>query len=133
MLSGKNGKSSKKGQKYISLLFELKLLLYCKCILAALLQSRAQYLKIFVLNKALNFVLLVPPSRLIYYGPANWSFRGQIPCANFFVIIYYEVLYFFSESVFPIFFIFFFFAFWRKKIRRHLIKSVLNWCSARFS
>ena len=130
MLSTKNGKSSKKGQKCICLLFELKLLLCCKCILATLLQSRAQYLKIFVLNKALNFVLFVPPSGLIYYGPANWSFRGQIPCANFFVIIYYEVLYFFSESIFPKFF---FFAFWRKKIRRYLIKSVLNLCSARFS
>ena len=39
---------------------ELKEFLYCKCILAKLLQSRAQYLKIFVLGKVLNFVLFVP-------------------------------------------------------------------------
>ena len=25
-------------------------------------------------------------SGLIYYGPANWSFRRQIPCANYFII-----------------------------------------------
>ena len=24
---------------------------------------------------------------LIYYEPANWSFRRQIPCANYFIII----------------------------------------------
>ena len=40
---------------------------------------------------------------LIYYGPANWSFRRQIPRANYFIIIiYYEVfLYFFSLSISP--------------------------------
>ena len=41
-------------------LFELKKFLYCKRILTTSLQSRAQYLKIFVLKKVLNFVLLVP-------------------------------------------------------------------------
>ena len=36
-------------------------------------------------------------SGLIYYGPVNWSFRRQTPCANYFIIIvYYEgFLYFF--------------------------------------
>ena len=43
------------------LLFDLKEFLYCKCILATLLQNRVQYLKIFVLKKILNFVLRVPP------------------------------------------------------------------------
>ena len=38
---------------------------------------------------------------LIYYGLANLLFRKQIPCANYFIIIYYEAfLYFFSESNF---------------------------------
>ena len=48
---------------------------------------------------------------LIYYGPANLSFRSQIPCANYFLnIIYYEVfLYFFFRINFLIFFFFFFF------------------------
>ena len=61
---------------------------------------------------------------LIYYGPANWSFRRHIPYANYFIIIiYYEVfLYFFpnnfSKKVY-------FFVFWRKKIRRHLVKAVV--------
>ena len=33
---------------------------------------------------------------LIYYGPANWSFSRQIPCANYFTIImYYEVVFVF--------------------------------------
>ena len=41
--------------------FELKGFLYCKCILATLLQNRTQYLKIFVLNKVLNFVLVTLP------------------------------------------------------------------------
>ena len=46
---------------------------------------------------------------LIYYEPANWSFRRQTPGVNYFVIIYYEVfLYFFSESIFPKKFFFFF-------------------------
>ena len=39
----------------------MKEFIYCKGILAILLQNRAQYLKIFVLNKVLNFVLLFPP------------------------------------------------------------------------
>ena len=38
---------------------------------------------------------------LIYYGPANWSFRRPIPLPNYFIIIiiFYEV-YFFPESIF---------------------------------
>ena len=55
------GKSFEKGQKCICPLFELKSFLYCKCILATLLKNRAQYLKIFVLGKVPNVVLLVPP------------------------------------------------------------------------
>ena len=65
------------------------------------------------------------PIGLIYCGPSNWSFRRQIPCANhFMIIVYYEVhlhLFFrvnFSKKTY-------FFAFWRKKIRRHLVKVVL--------
>ena len=42
-------------------LFELKELRYCKRTLATLLQNSAQYLKIFVLTKVLNFVSLFPP------------------------------------------------------------------------
>ena len=40
---------------------------------------------------------------LIHYGPANWSFKRQIICANYFIIIiYYEVFFvFFSDSIFP--------------------------------
>ena len=38
---------------------------------------------------------------LIYYEPGNWSFRRQIPYANYFIIIYYEVfLYFFFLNQF---------------------------------
>ena len=39
---------------------------------------------------------------LIYYGPANWSFRRPIPCANYFIIIiFYEVfLHFFPNQFF---------------------------------
>ena len=62
---------------------------------------------------------------LIYYGLANWSFRKQIPRANYpIIIICYEVF------LFLFFFriIFFknciFFAFWGKKIMRHLLKDV---------
>ena len=64
-------------------------------------------------------------NELFFSRPANWSFRGQIPCANYFIIIiYYEVfLYFFSASIFPK--KLYFFVFWSKKIRRHLVKSIL--------
>ena len=55
------GKRFRKGQKCICPLFELKEFLYYKSILATLLLNRAQYLKIFVLTKVPNFVLLVPP------------------------------------------------------------------------
>ena len=65
-------------------------------------------------------------SGLIYYGPANWSFRRQIPCANcFIIIIYYEVfLYFFFHINFPPKMDFS--AFWHKKISRHLVKGVCS-------
>ena len=46
--------------KCICPLSELKGFLYCDGILATLFQNRAQYLKIFVLSKVLNFILLVP-------------------------------------------------------------------------
>ena len=41
-------------------------------------------------------------SGLIYYGPANWSFRRQRPWTNYFIIIiYYEVfLYVFPNQFF---------------------------------
>ena len=99
------------------LLSELKEFLYCKCILATLLQNRAQYLKIFVLKKVLNFFLFVTPMAnfvLTYYAPANWSFRRQILRTNYFIIIiYYEVfLYFLLNQFFQKIV---FFAFWWKK------------------
>ena len=40
---------------------------------------------------------------LTCYGPTNWSFRRQIPCAHYFIIIiiYYEFfLYFFPNQFF---------------------------------
>ena len=48
-------------------------------------------------------------SGLMYYRPANWSFRRQMLCANYFIITYYIYIYiyiniyivFFSESGFP--------------------------------
>ena len=41
-------------------------------------------------------------SGLINFAPANWSFRRQIPCANYrIIIIYFKVFFvFFSESIF---------------------------------
>ena len=51
LLSSKKRKSSEKGKKYICPLFEWKEFLYWECILATLLQNRAQYLlKIVVLS-----------------------------------------------------------------------------------
>ena len=32
---------------------------------------------------------------LIYYGPANSSFRRQIPCSNYFIIIIYHEVFFY--------------------------------------
>ena len=90
--SVKREKVRKKGQNCICPLFELKELLCCKCILATFLQNIAQYLKIFVLGKVPNFVLLVPPvvwftmvlqtghledssmRELFYYYYLLWSF-----------------------------------------------------------
>ena len=66
---------------------------------------------------------------LIYNGPANWSFRRQIPLFfwYFIIIIYYEVFVFFFRINFSqFFFFFFFFAFWHKKIRRQPVKGVLK-------
>ena len=63
-------------------------------------------------------------SDLIYYGPANWAFRRQITCADYFIIIiYHEVfcIFFpinFSKKLFS-------FLLWRKKISRHLVKGFL--------
>ena len=55
------GKRLRKRQKCICPLFEFKEFLYYKSISATLLPNRAQYLKLFVLTKVPNFVLLVPP------------------------------------------------------------------------
>ena len=55
-------------------------------------------------KRGTQFCSACSSSGLIYYEPANWSFRRQIPCANYFIIIiiYYEVfLYFFPNPVFP--------------------------------
>ena len=72
-------------------------------------------------------------SGLMYYRPANWSFRRQMLCANYFIITYYIYIYIY-KYIYSIFFrIRFskkkpgFFAFWRKKIRRHLVKGVLSY------
>ena len=63
-------------------------------------------------------------SGLIYHGPANWSFRRQIPRTGYFIIIvYYEVFCIFLLNQF--FQKIVFFAFWRKKIRSHFVKGVL--------
>ena len=90
-------------QKCICPLFELKEFLYCKCILATLLQSKAQYLKIFVLSikQGNRFCSVCFSISVIYYGPANWSCRRQIPCVNYFIIIiFYEVFLCFFLSQF---------------------------------
>ena len=114
------GKSSEK-TKCISSLFELN----WKCILATLLQNRAQYLKIFVLSKVLNFVLLVPP--VVWFimdlqtGHLEDRYHGRIIL----------LLLSFTTKIFCIFFRInfskklYFFAFWRKKISTHLVKGVL--------
>ena len=81
--------------------FVIERIPYCKCILATLLQNRGQYLKIFVLSKVLNFILLVPQwSDLLW--TCKLVTRRQIPCPNYFIIImYYEVfLYFFPNQFF---------------------------------
>ena len=62
---------------------------------------------------------------LIYYEPENWSFRRQIPYANYFIIIIYYEVFFFFFFLNQFFQKIVFFAFWRKKIRRHLVKGVL--------
>ena len=50
-------------------------------------------------------------SGLIYYGSENWSFRREMPCANYFIIvIYYEdFLYFVPTQFFVVFFVVVFF------------------------
>ena len=50
-------------------LFELKEFLYCKCILATLLQ------KDICIKERTRFCSSCSSIVLIYYGPANWSFR----------------------------------------------------------
>ena len=78
------------------------------------------------IKKGTQFCSAFSSSGLIYYGPADWSFRRQISCANYFVIIiFYEgFIYIFPSQFFPKI-VFIFFAFWRKEIRRHLAKIVL--------
>ena len=77
--------------------------LYRKCILATLLENRAQYLKIFVLINGTQFCSARSSIGLIYSGPVNWSFRREMPCVNYFVIIIYSK---FPRPP-PIFFFFF--------------------------
>ena len=68
-------------------------------------------------KQGIQFCSACSSSGLIYYGPANCSFRRQMSCANYFfiiiiiiiiitiIIIYYEVfLYFSPYQFFPIFF-----------------------------
>ena len=116
--------------KCICPLFELKGFLYCEGILATLFQNRAQYLKIFVLSKVLNFILLVP--LLVWFTmdlqTGHLEDRYHYFFWYFIIIIYYEVfVFFFPNQFFPnIFFFFFFFAFWHKKIRRQPVKGVLK-------
>ena len=106
-------------------LFELKKFLHCKCILVNLFQNKTHYLKIFVFSKLVNLVLLVPP--VVWFTiDLQIGHLKDIPCANYFFIIYYEgFLYFFrinfSKKLY-------FFAFWRKNqesVRKHLVKGVL--------
>ena len=39
-------------------------------------------------------------SALIYYEPANWSFRSHIPRVNYFIVIYKEVFLYFYPNQF---------------------------------
>ena len=118
------GKKFLKGEKCICLLFELKEFLYCKCILAILLQSQAQNWKIFVLSKVLNFVLLVHP--LVWFtmdlqtGHLEDRYHAQIILLLLFTMRFFCI--FFRDNFPPKMY---FFALWRKKIMRHLVKVVL--------
>ena len=72
-----------------------------------------------------QFCSVCSSSGLIYYGLANWSFRKQIPCANYpIIIICYEVFLFLCFFRIIFFQKLYFFAFWRKKIMRYLVKDV---------
>ena len=92
--------------------------------LATLLQSREQYLKTIILSKVPNFVLLAHPvvwfTMDLQTGHLEDKYQARI-----------IVLLLFTMRIFCIFFqinfsIFFFFSiFWRKNIRRHLVKDAL--------
>ena len=124
MLTSRKGKSSEKGQKCICPLFEFKKFLHCKCILATLLQNRAQYLNIFVLSKILNFALLVHP--LVWFTMDLQTdyledrYHERIILLLLFTMKFFCTFFWINYSNF-----FFLFAFWRKKIRRHLVKVFL--------
>ena len=77
------------------------------------------------IQKGTQFCSAISSSGLIYYGPADWSFRRQISCANYFVIILFHegFIYIFPSQFFTKIVVFF--AFWRKEIRRYLVKIVL--------
>ena len=94
-------------KKCICPLFELKEFLYCKCILAALLQN-GTILKDICFKKSTQFCSACSSSGLIYSGPTNWSFRRQIRCVNYFITTYYEAfLYFFANQFFQKYIYFF--------------------------
>ena len=112
-------KNSEKEQNCIFPLFKLKELLYCKCVLAISLQNRAQYLKIFALSKVFNFILLVPPVVwfTIYLQTVHLEDRYHM---QIILLLLFTIK--FSCIFFQINFSKNFFAFWRKKIRRHLVR-----------
>ena len=86
--------------------------------------KQGRIFKDICIKESTQFCSACSSSGLIYYGPVSSSFRRKRPCANYFIIIiYYEVfLHFFLNQFFQKIV---FFAFWREKIRRHLVKGVL--------
>ena len=113
MLSSKKRKSSEKGKNVFA--HYLKEFLYCECILATLLQNRAQYLKIFVIGKVLNFVPFFP-----LWSDLLWTCKLVIEKTetmrqSFIIIIYYEVFSYFFPNTLIVNFQQETIAFWRKK------------------
>ena len=86
--------------------------------------KQGRIFKDICIKESTQFCSACSSSGLIYYGHVSSSFRRKRPRANYFIIIiYYEVfLYFFLNQFFQKIVIF---AFWREKIRRHLVKGVL--------
>ena len=124
LLSIQNGKSSKKGQKwiYLSIIWTERISLL-QVYFGYFTVKQGTIFKDICIKEGTQFCSACSSSGLIYYAPANWSFRRQIPRANHLLLLY-------TMKLFYIFFwinfsIFVFFAFWRKKIRSHLVKGVL--------